>query len=132
MVLPMKNLWISDVDIIGYVEENGIELTPNPIDGPNAGRVIGGNATLIRDGIAVKYTLKIKFRPLTGDELTTITGLFWPGLLNSIAARFRDPHTRNVTTFDMYVPAFPMPLETVDPTTGLERWAGVAITAIEL
>lgn len=67
---------INGIDILPYVESDGIKITIEDLDGPNAGR--GLNGLMIRDRVASKMKWEIKCKPLYSDDAQIILRLIMP------------------------------------------------------
>ena len=64
---------IGTTNIIQYIAEDGLTFQTFDIDAPDAGRTLDGK--MHRARVATKTKILVRFRPLTGSELTTIRNL---------------------------------------------------------
>lgn len=117
-------LTINGTDILPYVAEDGIEWQRNDLDGPNAGRSLSG--LLIRDRVAIKATLKITCRPLTGAQLATVLSLIEPEWVTVV---YTDPTTNAAATKTMYSNNVPATLHNSNGT--VDTWTGLSFPLIE-
>lgn len=118
MVLKLGN-----DDVSNLLKENGWKVARNQMDGENAERTTG-NATMIRDYIASKYTFTATFRDLTDAQALRVfegTDSEW------IVATYRRPG--GVVTGVVYCTTTPATLTySVD---GEALWTGIEIQLVE-
>lgn len=117
-------LTIDGVNILPYVQADGIEWQRNDLDGPNAGRTLSG--LMIRDRVAIKATLKITCRPLTGAQLATILSLIQPEWVTVV---YTDPTTNTNVTKTMYSNNVPATLRNTNGS--VDMWTGLSFPLIE-
>ena len=115
---------IGGVDLLSYLAESGLGWQRNDLDGPNAGRTLTG--LLIRDRVAIKATLKVTCRPLTGEQLATILQLIEP---EWVSVTYTDPTTNTDVTKTMYSNNVPATLKHTNGST--DFWGGLSFPLIE-
>lgn len=88
---------IDGVDITPYIAYNGLTMTREDVDGPDAGRDL--SAELHRNRVATKYRWDVTCRPLYSKELGLILRLIKP---EWITVRYYDPELESVVAHTMY------------------------------
>jgi hypothetical protein len=114
-------LKINGVDMLPYIEENGLKWTRNDIDGANAGRTMDG--TMHRERVTTKVRLDITCLPLTSEEARTVLNLVYPEYVD---VEYTDPMYGTVyrTMYSNNIPATYI-------NTKTDRWEGIAFPLIE-
>lgn len=120
----MARVYIDGTDITSFIEEDGLKWQRNDLDGPNAGRSMSG--LMIRDRVAIKQTLTINCRALTGAEVATILSLIEP---EWVSVRYTDPTTNSEVTKMMYSNNVPVTLKL--STGGVDYYSGLSFPLIE-
>lgn len=117
---------VNNVDLTPYIAKQGIKWTRNDIDGPNAGRT-QGNATMIRDRVAIKIRLDITCRPLTAAETSKVLQAIEPEFVTVV---YDDPMSGEVASRTMYSNNIPATFLLHRPD-GTDWWSGITFPLIE-
>lgn len=64
---------IGTTNIIQYIAEEGLTFDTEDIDAPGSGRTLDGK--MHRNRVATKKKITVRFRPLSGSEITTVRNL---------------------------------------------------------
>ena len=115
---------IDNFDISNLLQENGISWTRNDIDGPNAGRTIGG--LMIRDRVATKIRLDITCKPLLQSQCSALLNAILP---EYVTVHYIDPMYGEVPK-TMYPHHHPVVVETAFEN-GEIRFTGITFPLIE-
>jgi len=83
---------IGSTNIIQYIAEDGLTFQTFDIDAPDAGRTLDGK--MHRARVATKTKILIRFRPLTGAQLTIIKNLM---TAQSFSVKYYDPGGNQVS-----------------------------------
>ena len=83
---------IGTTNIIQYIAEGGLTFDTEDIDAPDAGRTLDGK--MHRARVATKLKIFIRFRPLTGAQLTIIRNLV---TAQTFTVKFYDPGGNQVS-----------------------------------
>lgn len=91
--------------VLPPLEENGLNITKEKIWSSKTSR--GGNAEMLGDIIAYKYTLKCQWMPLSREETALIDSLI---SLPFFSVTFTDPASNSRKTINAYAgtPAYPI------------------------
>lgn len=117
---------VNNVNLAPYIAKQGIKWTRNDIDGPNAGRT-QGNATMIRDRVAIKIRLDITCRPMTAAETKIVLQAIEPEF---VTVTYDDPMSGEVVSRTMYSNNIPATYLLYRPD-GTEWWSGITFPLIE-
>lgn len=116
---------IDGVNILPYIEENGIQWKRNDVESEDAGRTM--DATMHRGRVAVKIRLDIKCRPLYASESHIVLNAIQP---EYVMVTYEDPLAGGVVTKQMYSNNVPGTCATVYPD-GTSVWEGIEFPLIE-
>lgn len=121
-----KLLIIDGEDFTDYISaDGGYGITRNDVDSSDAGRTM--DATMHRGRVAVKMTLKIKCRPLTGAEARKILNAIYP---EYVTVSYNDPRIGRRDNVPMYSNNVPAEFLFKKPD-GTEWWRGISFPLIE-
>ena len=115
---------VNGVNILPYIEENGIKWQRNDIEAPEAGRTL--DATMHRGRVAMKVRLDITCRPLKTSEAMILMNAIYP---EYVTVRYEDPRQGDVTK-QMYSNNTPATCATVYPD-GTAVWEDITFPLIE-
>lgn len=121
----MTTLKINGVEIAGYVKIDGMEWETDALDGPNAGRSISGD--MIRDFVALKDSLPLTCRELTGAERRTLKGLLFSAEFLTVTSDADDFPDGSKT---MYCAKMTGGFARRKPN-GVEMWKDIKFTLVE-
>lgn len=117
---------VNGVDILRFIEQDGIEWSRNDLESSNAGRTMDG--TMHRGRVAIKYKANIKCLPLYRDDELILMNLILPEFVTVetnqhplYAVHFARYYSNNV----------PSTVSTIDPDTGESLWTGITFPLIE-
>ena len=116
---------IDGVNILPYIEENGIKWQRNDVESPDAGRAL--NATMYRGRVAVKVRLDISCRPLISREARIVLRAIHP---EYVTVQYEDPLQGTVVSKQMYSNNVPATCATVYPD-GTAVWEDISFPLIE-
>lgn len=116
---------VSGLNMLPFIEADGLKLEISDIDGPNAGRLKNGD--MQRDRIATKYKWTLNCRPLTSAELSTILTAIRP---EYVSVRYTDPVTNTDKSSTYYSNNIPISLSTVYKN-GVMLWKGLSFPLIQ-
>lgn len=119
---PIK---LDDDEITQYIAEKGVKWSLNIIDGPNAGRSMGGK--MILDYIADKVRLDISCKNLDENEIHQLLTILRRRVF---AVSYKDPQI-GLCTKEMYTNNYSATLETYYDNGG-EDWSELTFPLIEL
>lgn len=120
-----KLLIIDGEDFTDYISaDGGYGITRNDVDSSDAGRTM--DATMHRGRVAVKTTLKIKCRPLTGAEARKILNAIYP---EYVTISCIDPRIGRVDNVQVYCSTVPAEYLFTKPD-GTEWWRGISFSLI--
>lgn len=118
----------SDIEIDGVampgLKLNGLTVTKEKIWSKNTGRAANGE--MVGDLIAIKYTLKCSWPPLTREQAVVIDKAVSPAFFN---VAFLDPGTNTKVTKRFYAGAPAYPVYTY--RKGVKTYQGVAVDLIQ-
>lgn len=118
-------LEIDGLDIVPYILFQGLKWQREDIDGPDAGRDLGGD--LHRDRVATKRRLDVTCRPLTGEETSKVLSAIMPEF---VSVKYYDPQEGKVVTRTMYSNNNPASY-CIKRRDGTELWNGITFPLIE-
>lgn len=113
------------IDITPYIANDGLKLSRNGLDGPNAGRSLNGK--MIRDRIAIKDKIEISCRPLDDNELNILINLVEP---ETITVEFFSPRDNGIVRKNMYSGDLSMSYLFKRKNTTL--WSGISFSLVEI
>ena len=120
---------MSDPLVIGNVtmptlKKEGLTISKEKIWSKKTGR--GADASMLGDVVAIKYTLKCQWPPLTREEAAIIDAAITPAFFD---VTFTDPGSNSRQTKRMYAgtPTYPV----YSYADGVKTYQGVAVDLIE-
>lgn len=117
-------LKIDGVDILPYVEHQGIKWQRNDLDSPDAGRTLDG--MMQRGRVASKIRLDITCRPLRSEEAKIVLNAIYP---QYVTVEYLDP-MYGLVSKTMYANNNPAIHMLIQPD-GTEWWNGITFPLIE-
>ena len=114
-------LKIDGVDIMPYIEQNGIKWQRNDLDGANAGRTMDG--IMHRERVSSKVRLDITCLPLITEDASKVLKAIYPEYVEVV---YTDPMD-GLCTKTIY--SNNNPATYVDTAT--DRWEGITFPLIE-
>ena len=115
---------VNGIDILPYVESDGMKITIEDLDGPKAGR--GLNGLMIRDRVASKMKWEIKCKPLYANDAKKILRLIMPEFV-TVSTNIDPLHGTRTATF--YSNNRPATAAMIFDNTVL--WTGIEFPLIE-
>ena len=116
---------IDGVNILPYIEEDGIKWQRNDLESPDAGRALDG--VMYRGRVAMKVRMDITCRPLYSNESTIVLNAIFP---EYVTVTYEDPLSGTVVTKQMYSNNVPATCATVYPD-GTAVWNNITFPLIE-
>lgn len=117
-------LKINGVDILPYVEHQGIKWQRNDLDSEGSGRTMDG--MMQRGRVATKIRMDITCRPLKSEEASIVLKAIFPEF---VSVEYTDPMDGLVTR-QMYANNNPATHMMIQPD-GTEWWNGITFPLIE-
>lgn len=114
-------LKINGIDIMPYIEQNGIKWQRNDLDGANSGRTMSG--TMFRDRVTSKVRLDITCLPLSSRDASVVLNAIYP---EYVEVEYMDPmYGHSIKTmYSNNIPASYI-------NTATDMWMGIAFPLIE-
>lgn len=97
MTFEIQNTVGTFVDITPYLFFQGLSYQLSDVDAPNSGRTLAG--TMERAKISDKDKWKLKFRPLTTEEMSIVIDLITH---QYVTVRYLSPRTNAIVVKTMY------------------------------
>lgn len=113
-------------DLTPYIALGGFKNSRNDIDGPNAGRNIEG--TMLRDRVAIKTRIDIKFIMMTHDEWYIIHNYLLPV---TFSFRYRETSSDPWTTITAYSNNYSWTSSHIN-SDGVMMYDGISVPIIEV
>lgn len=117
---------VNGVDILRFIEQDGIEWSRNDLESSNAGRTMDG--TMHRGRVAIKYKANIKCLPLYRDDELILMNLILPEF---VTVETNQHPLYSVHSARYYSNNVPSTVSTIDPDTGESLWTGITFPLIE-
>lgn len=116
---------VNGVDFIPYIAYNGLSLTREDADAPDAGRDLA--ADLHRSRVASKYRWDVSCRPLYSHDLAIVLRAIKPEF---VTVRYYDPEQERIVTHTMYSNN-PKVSYQQRYENGRELWSGISFPLID-
>lgn len=115
---------VNGVNLLPYIDDEGIEVTRNDLDGSNAGRTLDG--LMHRARVAVKAKINVTCKPLTEAQSQIVLNAIYP---EYVTVRYEDPKD-GIVQREMYSNNVPATVATVY-NDGTTLWKGIKFPLIE-
>ena len=117
-------LEVNGVNLLPYIDDEGIEITRNDLDSSEAGRTLDG--TMHRARVTVKTKINVTCKPLTTAKAQTVLNAIYP---EYVEVRYEDP-MQGIVIKEMYSNNVPATVSVLydDGTT---LWKGIKFPLIE-
>lgn len=117
---------IDDVDIIRFIQGDGLKWERTDIDSPNSKKTMDG--TMHRGRVAQKYSAGITCMDMNLEDARTLMKLINPEF---VTVETNLHPIEEIHAAQYYVTKVPATISYIDPDTGESMWTGISFTLSE-
>lgn len=116
---------INGINIVPFIAYNGLSMSREDVDGPDAGRDL--SADMHRARVATKYRWDVTCRPLTSKELGIVLRTIKP---EWVTVKYYDPELEQIVAHTMYSNNGKVSYQQ-RYKNGIEYWSGITFPVID-